>query len=192
MCFDLLSVTRLTPTCGCLHLSDQKRSYIWMGVVEISTHSGGSQQEALNTKIFSSTQQRPLGSTHIASLPALVSSRSANNTLFFPNKSSRVQKKLGFWQKFAFFQLASERATEVRKHGRIFFVRTEMLEVWIFTYVPSGNCSGISSMFLMLSELPETEFHLLIQQPPVSALSHSHALSLSHTNRLQQFLNTKK
>lgn len=81
MCFDLLSVTCLTPTCGCLHLSDQKRSYIWMGVVEISTHSGGSQQEALNTKIFSSTQQRPLGSTHIASLPALVSSRSANNTV---------------------------------------------------------------------------------------------------------------
>lgn len=74
MCFDLLRVTRLTPTCGCLHLSDQKRSYIWMGVVEISTHSGGSQQEALKTKIFSSEEQRPHSSAHITPLPALVSS----------------------------------------------------------------------------------------------------------------------
>lgn len=120
MCFDLLSVTRLTPTCGCLHPSDQKRSYIWMGVVEISTHSGGSQQEALNTKIFSSTQQRPLGSTHIASLPALVSSRSANNTLFFPNKSSRVQKKLGFWQKFAFVTLPVKEQRKIGSMGGYF------------------------------------------------------------------------
>lgn len=74
MCFDLLRVTRLTPTCGCLHLSDQKRSYIWMGVVEISTHSGGSQQEALKTKIFSSEEQRPHSSAHITPLPAPVSS----------------------------------------------------------------------------------------------------------------------
>lgn len=74
----------------------RKWSYICMGVVEISTHSSVSQQDALNTKIFSSVEQRPRSSGHITPLPALVSSRPANNTLFSPNKSSRVQRKLRF------------------------------------------------------------------------------------------------
>lgn len=85
-------------------------------------------------------------------------------------------------------QLSCGRATEVRmclfETGADIFVKAEMLEVWIFVFVLSGNCSGISSMFLMLSDLPETEFHSLIHQPPVSAHTHTHWL--------QQLPNTKK
>lgn len=181
MCFDLLSVTCLTPTCGCLHLSDQKRSYIWMGVVEISTHSGGSQQEALNTKIFSSTQQRPLGSTHIASLPALVSSRSANNTLFFPNKSSRVQKKLGFWQKFAFVSLPVK---EQRKFGSMGGYFLSGLKCWRYGF--SRTCrletaAELAPCFWCCPSCQKLNFtYSFSRLQCLLSLSRSHTLSLTH------------
>lgn len=65
MCFGLLHVTCLTPTCRCLHLSDQKRSYIWMGVVEISTQLPAGSLKHQNIFIYrtEASQQCPYHSS---------------------------------------------------------------------------------------------------------------------------------
>lgn len=109
--------------------------------------------------------------------------------MFFPNKSSRVQKKLGFWQKFACVSLAVEEQLKFGcvclKEGLIFLSR---LKCWRYGFLCScclETAAELAPCFWCCPTCQKLNF-------THSFTSLQFLLTHTHTHWLQQLPNTKK
>lgn len=181
MCFDLSHVnySDIIHADVCVCITDQKRVNLCVSCLEISICIPSRKLSTRNVSVHWTTE-----ASHHVPISLLLqhsSSHTPNNFLFFPINHQGSRKSWGVWRKFAFviFSEKSNWSSDVFAQSR----ERHCSHGWNvgnmdFVYVLSGNCSGMSSMLQMPSDLPETEFHLLNHQPPVS--THTLAVTIKY------------